>query len=51
MKKVVTFLFILLFASSAFAQSSVWFDGSFDDAKAKAEKEGKLILINFYSDG
>ena len=51
MKKVVTFLLILLFASTVFAQSSVWFDGSFDDAKAKAEKEGKIILINFYSDG
>jgi len=51
MRKLVTFLLILLFATSAFGQSSVWFNGSFDDAKKKAENEGKLLLINFYSDG
>lgn len=51
MKKVVTFLFILLFATSVFAQKSIWFDGTFDEAKEKAQKEGKLILVDYFLNG
>ncbi|MFC1564103.1 hypothetical protein ACFL6G_04160 [candidate division KSB1 bacterium] len=51
MKKGLTILFLLIFAATAFAQESVWFDGSFDEAKTKAEKENKFLLINFDSPG
>ena len=49
MKKVLTLLFVLT-AASLMAQS-FWFDGSFDEARARAAKEDKMILIDFYSDG
>lgn len=48
MKRITVFLLVLLFATSTFAQTN-WFTVTFDEAKAKAEKEGKLILINFTS--
>ncbi|MFC1554696.1 hypothetical protein ACFL7D_08695 [candidate division KSB1 bacterium] len=51
MKKALIILLTLLFATTVFAQGSVWFTGSFDDAKNQAAKEGKLLLIDFYSDG
>ncbi len=37
--------------SSAFAQNTIWFNGTFEEAKIEAEKNGKLILIDFYKDG
>jgi len=49
MKKLFVFPLILLFAASAFAQGTEWFKGTFDEAKAKAEKEGKLILLDLTS--
>ncbi len=45
------FLLVLLFATSAFAQQSVFFDGDFAAAKVEAQKEGKHILIDFFSYG
>jgi len=51
MKKALFVLLALLFAVSAFAQNSVWFEDSFDAAKAEAEKLGKLLIVDFYSDG
>ena len=51
MKKLMTVFFIILFSANAFASGTKWFDGSFEDAKAKAAKEGKLILVHFYSPG
>lgn len=48
MRKFIVLPLILLFATSAFAQTD-WFKGTFDEAKAAAEKESKLILINFTS--
>ncbi len=51
MKKALFVLLALLFAVSAFAQSSVWSEGSFEAAKAEAQKEGKLLIVDFYSDG
>lgn len=49
MKKLFVISIILLFAASAFAQGTDWFTGTFAEAKATAEKEGKLLLINFTS--
>jgi len=49
MKKLFVISIILLFSASAFAQGTDWFDGTFDEAKAKAEKEGKLILLDLTS--
>lgn len=37
--------------SRMFAQDKVWFTGTYDAAKAKAKKEDKLLLINFFQDG
>ena len=51
MKRAIAFIVILLCAQVVFGQESVWFQGSFDDAKAQAQKEDKLILIDFFSDG
>jgi len=51
MKKILLSFLVLLFAVPLFAQNSVWFEGSFDAAKVEAEKKGKLLIIDFYSDG
>ncbi len=50
MRKILSLVFLLLFASSAFAQD-VWFKGDLKAAKAQAAKEDKLILIDFFSYG
>jgi hypothetical protein len=42
---------VLLFALPLFAKDNIWFKGSFDEAMATAAKEGKKILIDFYSAG
>lgn len=51
MKQTVALLLLLLFALPLFAQNDLWFKGSFDEAMATAAKEGKKILIDFYSAG
>ena len=51
MRKLLILLISFLFASTAFAQESVWFDGNYEDAKIAADKTGKMILIDFYQDG
>ena len=51
MKKTVTIAAILLIAALAFGNGTEWFKGSFEQAKATAQREGKLLLIDFYSDG
>ncbi len=51
MKKTLVILLVLFFAASAFAQESVWFDGSYEQALKQAKKSGKLLIIDFYSDG
>jgi len=51
MKKTLTFLIVLLFALPLVAQNDIWFKGSFDEAMATAAKEGKKMLIDFYSAG
>ncbi len=51
MKKVLFFMLVLLFAVPAIAQESVWFNGSFEEAQKAAERDNKLIVVDFYSDG
>lgn len=50
-KKFLSFASILLLITAVFANGTEWFKGSFDEAKAKAAKEGKLIIIHFFSNG
>jgi len=52
MKKALVFMFVLLFATTAFAQNPLWFTGdTYDGAKELAADEGKLILVFFHRDG
>jgi len=51
MKKLTAFASLLLVASFAAAQTATVLTGSFDEALAKAQKENKLVLIDFYSSG
>jgi hypothetical protein len=50
MKKLFVLSLLLIFLSS-FAVAQNWFQGSLDDAVAKAKSEDKLVLIDFFSDG
>jgi len=49
MRKFAAGLLFLLLATAAFGQS--WFPGSLDEALTKAQAEGKLVLVNFFSGG
>ena len=49
MRKHFSAFIILLFATLTFANGTEWFKGSFEEAMEKAAKEGKLILVHFYS--
>jgi TRAP-type C4-dicarboxylate transport system substrate-binding protein len=49
MKKAIVVSFALLLASAASAQT--WFKGSVDEAVAKAKRENKLVILDFYSSG
>jgi hypothetical protein len=49
MKRLALFFLLLIFVSAAFGQN--WFKGTFNDALGKAKNEGKMVLINFFSDG
>ncbi len=49
MKKRVTLALALLLSSSAFGQ--VYFQGTLEEALAKAKAEKKLVLIDFFSPG
>ena len=51
MKKSIAIAGLLLVASLAAAQTATVLTGSFDEALAKAKKENKLVLIDFYSSG
>jgi hypothetical protein len=50
MKKLLVLPLLLIFLSS-FGIAQNWFQGSLDDAVAKAKSEDKLVLIDFFSDG
>lgn len=47
MKKTLILLMVLVLASLASAQN--WFNGTLDQAIAKAKVENKLVLVDFYS--
>lgn len=49
MKKAFAVLFLLVLASAAWAQN--WFQGTLDQAIAKAKTENMLVLIDFFSGG
>jgi thioredoxin-related protein len=51
MKKFATIAGLLLVASFAAAQSATVLTGPFEEALAQAQKQNKLILIDFYSSG
>jgi hypothetical protein len=51
MKKLSAIAGLLLVASFAAAQTATVLQGPFDEALAKAKKENKLVLIDFYSSG
>jgi hypothetical protein len=50
MKKLLVLALLLIFLSSL-GVAQDWFQGSLDDAVAKAKSEGKLVMIDFFSDG
>ena len=49
MKKAFALSFLLVLASAAWAQN--WFNGTLDQAVAKAKSENKLVLVDFFSGG
>jgi hypothetical protein len=51
MKKFSAIAGLLLLASLAAAQTAKVMSGSFDQALARAKKENKLILVDFFSGG
>ena len=51
MKKLTAIAGFLLVATFAVAQTATVLTGPFDEALAKAKKENKLILVDFFSSG
>lgn len=51
MKKLTVLAGLLVIASFASAQTATFMSGPFDEALAKAKKENKLILLDFFSSG
>jgi hypothetical protein len=51
MKKLAAIAGLLLVATFAAAQTATVLSGPFDEALAKAKKENKLILLDFFSSG
>ncbi|MCX6568985.1 MAG: hypothetical protein NT147_08065 [Candidatus Aminicenantes bacterium] len=51
MKKFAAIAGLLLVATFAAAQTATVLTGSLDEALARAKKENKLVLIDFYSSG
>ncbi|MGJ1268329.1 thioredoxin family protein [Sphingobacterium spiritivorum] len=49
--KIYTLLILMLFSTGLFAQQFHIFKGSFEQLKAQAQKENKLILIDLYFEG
>jgi len=49
MKKALTLTLVLVLAS--FASAQTWFQGTLDQAVAKAKAENKLVLLDFFSGG
>lgn len=51
MKKLTALAGLLLVVTLAAAQTATVLSGPFDEALAKAQKENKLVLIDFFSSG
>ncbi len=51
MKRAISFFLVLGIVLPLFAQNSLWFNGTFDQAKKQAITENKEVLIDFFSDG
>jgi hypothetical protein len=51
MKKLSAIAGLLLVASFAAAQTATVLRGPFEEALAQAQKQNKLILVDFYSSG
>ena len=49
MRKALAFSFLVVLASAASAQN--WFNGTLDQAVAKAKSENKRVLLDFFSGG
>jgi hypothetical protein len=49
MKKALVLSCVLVLASAASAQN--WFQGTLEQAVAKAKSENKLVIVDFYSGG
>ncbi|EFK58778.1 thioredoxin family protein [Sphingobacterium spiritivorum] len=49
--KIYILLILILFGTGSFAQQLQIFKGSFEQLKAQAQKENKLILIDLYFEG
>ncbi|MGJ1432366.1 thioredoxin family protein [Sphingobacterium spiritivorum] len=50
-KKLHTLIILMLFSTGILAQQLNVFKGSFDQLKAQAQKENKLILVDLYFEG
>ena len=50
MRIATCLILVLVLASYLYAAETVWFNGTFDEMKAAAQKQGKLIAIDFSSD-
>jgi len=50
MKKMLVLVFLIVFASFAAGQAQ-FMEGPIDKAFDKAKAEGKMVLIDFFSDG
>lgn len=51
MKRCLALFLMLCMAAPLVAQKSIYFDGSFDEAIASAQREGKQLMVFYYSDG
>ena len=49
MKKFISLAVIILVVGIAFPQELEWFDGTFEEAKIEAKKEGKNIIVEFFT--
>ncbi len=51
MKKLAALAGLVLIASIGSAQTAKYLNGPFEEALAQANKENKLILVDFFSSG
>ena len=50
-KRLLAVCAFLSLVPIAAGQNSIWFEGTFAEAKAEAKERGTPILIDFFSDG